>query len=129
MLLFGKQCSKCLLFCWYCLVSNAQNTYCSIIAVVDPGFPVGGHRPIGGHRPPTCMFFGKNMQKWKNWILLGGGGARRRPPGSANVLFGKQFSKYLLFDYCLTNNAQTKSILLFYFTNNAQNVFLCQIYL
>ena len=42
-------------------------------------FPWGGgggalSRWGGGHRPPTQVLFGENMQKLKNWILLGGAG-------------------------------------------------------
>ena len=31
--LFGKQCSKLLLYYYHCLANSAQNTYCSIIIV------------------------------------------------------------------------------------------------
>ena len=58
------------------------------VTVADPGFHVeggGGAEPLGGDRPLMWVLFGENMQKRKNWILLGGC-TLAVPPGSTNGL-------------------------------------------
>ena len=49
-------------------------------------FPLGGAEPLGGGcRPLMWVLFGENMQKLKNWILLGGC-LLIVPPGSTNAV-------------------------------------------
>ena len=42
-------------------VSQAMLTL-DMLAVADPGFPIGGGvHPLGGHGPPTWALFGENV--------------------------------------------------------------------
>ena len=53
-------------------------------AVVDPGFPMGGHAPIRGHGPPVQTLFAKNVCENER-IGSHRGACAGHAPRSANV--------------------------------------------